>query len=279
MEKNGPGWFITRSNRAIQCPEMSIDAPISAQARGKLERQQRILAAARELMQETGDLSFSMRTLAEQAGVSLATPYNLFGSKQAILLAVLDADLADYQQRLAKLEVGGIDVLFEGNALLSAMLGREPTFYKNVLRAVIRDGPEFRVMVSGPRYLTWKGMLRQATEAGLLADHVDPDAFAIASSQLAVGNVLEWAQGALTLEEMDARNEYGLALALLGIATARSRPHLELRMQRAERRLQQYWRAFLRARLQEGTLDDTTRALLADQLEHLTIQTDEETPQ
>ena len=31
-----------------------------------------------------------MRALAVRAGVSLATPYNLFGSKRAIVLAVLE---------------------------------------------------------------------------------------------------------------------------------------------------------------------------------------------
>jgi AcrR family transcriptional regulator len=225
-------------------------------------------------MRETGGLSFSMRALADQAGVSIATPYNLFGSKQSILLAVLDADLAGFQRELTALradETGpdGIGVLFEVNSLLSNVLAREPDFYRNVLCALNRGGPELRQMVGGPRYLVWKGLLRQATEAGLLTPDVDPDAFAIASSQLSVANVLEWAQGALTLEEMDARNEYGLALALLAIATRRSRAYLQQRMRGAEARLQQHWRAALMERLRDGELDDETRELLADQLKHL----------
>ena len=86
-----------------------------------------------------------------------------------------------------------------------------------MLRAVSQGGPVFRLMVNGPRYVLWKKLLRQATEAGLLADDVDPDAFAIASSQIGLSNVLEWAQGGLTLDEMEARNHYGLALVLLGV--------------------------------------------------------------
>jgi AcrR family transcriptional regulator len=215
-----------------------------------------------------------MRSLAREAGVSIATPYNLFGSKQSILLAVLDADLADFQRELAGLradETGpdGIAVLFEVSSLLSNVLAREPDFYRNVLCALSRGGPELRQMVGGPRYLVWKRLLYQATEAGLLDPDVDPDAFAIASSQLSVANVLEWAQGALTLEEMDARNEYGLALALLAIATDRSRSYLQQRMRGAEGKLQQQWRQLLIQRLREGSLDDETRELLADQLKHL----------
>jgi AcrR family transcriptional regulator len=250
---------------------------MSAQPSGKTQRRANILRAARDLMRETGDLTFSMRSLAEQAGVSIATPYNLFGSKQTILLAVLDADLAAFQERLAGLQVDEIEVLFEANRLLSSLLGGEPTFYRNVLRAVVRDGPEFRFMVNGPRYLAWKRLLRQATEAGLLVDHVDPDAFAIASSQLSVANVMEWVQGGLTLEEMDARNEYGLALTLLAIATDRSRPYLERHLREAEQKLQQHWRGMLMSRLRHRELDDTTRELLADQLKHLNLEHDKET--
>ena len=125
-------------------------------------------------------------------------------------------------------------------------------------------------MVGGPRYLVWKALLRQAADAGLLQSTVDPDAFAIASSQLVAGNVSEWAQGLLSLEEMTARNEYGLALALLAIATDRSRGQLERRMRQAEVKLQRHWRAMLLERLRKGELDDESRALLADQLARLT---------
>lgn len=251
---------------------------MSSREAGKNQRRDDIVGAARALMQRSGDMGFSMRSLAEQAGVSIATPYNLFGSKQAILLAVLNDDLAEYQQALDGLEAGEIEVLFEGITLMSAMLAREPDFYRNVICAVSRDGPEFRYMVGGPRYLIWKRLLRQATRAGLLESQVDPDAFAIASSQLIVANVLEWAQGALSLEEMSARNQYGLALVLRAIATDASRAQLDAQMRSAEATLQQLWRQVLAERLQRGELDAETRELLADQLKYLNPTNDEETP-
>ena len=68
---------------------------------GKNERRNRITAAARSLIQ-SGDSGFRMRALAEEAGVSIATPYNLFGSKQAILSAVMDADLSRFKETLAR---------------------------------------------------------------------------------------------------------------------------------------------------------------------------------
>ena len=244
----------------------------SARELGKSQRREDIVNAARSLMREAGDPGFSMRTLAERAGVSIATPYNLFGSKQAILLAVLNDDLVAYEQALGRLTADAIDVLFESQALVSKLVRHEPDFYRNMIAAVSRDGPEFRHMVSGPRYILWKRLLGQATEAGLLRTDVDPDAFAIASSQLLLANTLEWAQGTLTLEEMEARSQYSLALTLLAIATDESRPQIQSHFHKAERTLQKLWRAALARRLRDGTLDEESREILADQIKQLNFE-------
>lgn len=244
----------------------------SARELGKSQRREDIVNAARSLMREAGDPGFSMRTLAERAGVSIATPYNLFGSKQAILLAVLNDDLVAYEKALGELNADAIDVLFESQALVSKLVQREPDFYRNMIAAVSRDGPEFRHMVSGPRYILWKRLLGQATAAGLLSPQVDPDAFAIASSQLLLANTLEWAQGTLPLEEMEARNRYSLALTLLAIATDKSRPQIEAHFQEAERALQKLWRKALARRLRDGNLDEESREILADQIKQLNFE-------
>lgn len=244
----------------------------------KSQRRDGIVAAARSLMRRSGDTGFSMRVLAEEAGVSIATPYNLFGSKQAILLAVLAADLADYETALAGMRADEIEVLFRTVEMMADVFSKEPEFYRSVIAAVSRDGgPEFRFMVSGPRYILWKRLLREATEAGLLRGDVDPDAFAITVTQHMFANVLDWAQGSLSLPEMEARIRYGLALSLLAIATPRSQNQIQSKLKGAEVTLQQQWRTALAARLVEGPLDDETRAVLADQLIHIENPSFEET--
>jgi AcrR family transcriptional regulator len=57
-----------------------------AASRGEPMRQRVIDAAERLLRQKKAD--FSMRDLAAEAGVSFATPFNQFGSKQAIIQAL-----------------------------------------------------------------------------------------------------------------------------------------------------------------------------------------------
>jgi AcrR family transcriptional regulator len=250
---------------------------MSARDFAKSQRRDDIVAAARQLMRDSGDLGFSMRSLAENAGVSIATPYNLFGSKQAILLAVLDANLTEYERALDALEADGVDVLFQAIATMHSLLARDPDFYRSMLVAVFRDGgPEFRHMVSGPRYLLWKKLLKQATRAGVLRGDADPDAFAIAVSQLLFSNILDWAHGALSIDELEARSRYGLALALLALATPQSREQLQSELRSAESKLQRLWRGALARRLRQGPLDAEARALFADQLLHLPESTDQE---
>ena len=68
----------------------------------KAERRHRIGTAARDLIRETGDTGLSMRAIAARAQVSLSTPYNLFGSKRAIVLAALE-DIREFNERFARL--------------------------------------------------------------------------------------------------------------------------------------------------------------------------------
>ena len=68
----------------------------------KAERRRRIVAAARDLIRETGDAGLSMRAIAARANVSLTTPYSLFGSKRAIVIAVLE-DVREFGERFSSL--------------------------------------------------------------------------------------------------------------------------------------------------------------------------------
>ncbi len=221
-------------------------------------------------MRQQGASAFTMRSLAEQAGVSIATPYNLFGSKQAILVSLLDDDFAEFQRGLALIESGGLEAVFEALALMHRQFSGDPDFYRNVFAAISTEaGPELRFVLNSPRYAFWKRLLREATQAGLLDAKVDPDAFAITLSQIMQANVREWATGYLELAEMDARIRYGVALSLSAIATRTGAPQLRKRLKAAEQDLQSIWRSVLRQRLREGKLSETSQMVLADQLKHI----------
>lgn len=71
-------------------PDTLISKPETGRReQAKAERRDKIVRAARDLIRETGDMNLSMRMIAKRAEVSVATFYNLFGSKRAIVMAVL----------------------------------------------------------------------------------------------------------------------------------------------------------------------------------------------
>lgn len=209
----------------------------------KTKRRRQIVRAARALMQQTGSTGFSMRALADQASVSIATPYNLFGSKQAIMFAVLDADLEAYQTRLAKLRADEIEVFFKAVSLATSLYSTAPTFYKAVLFAVYNDGGrEYRSMFSGPRHAMWKSMVQSAIDADALAQDVDPDVFAVNLARLFFASILEWVHGELSLPELEAWVHYGWAQLLLASSTQDSAPRLRAKVIQGQKRIQQLWK-------------------------------------
>lgn len=66
---------------------------MSLREQQKNERRHRILDTAERLIRATGGTDFSMRTLVADAHVSFATPFNLFGSKEGLLYALLARSL------------------------------------------------------------------------------------------------------------------------------------------------------------------------------------------
>lgn len=70
-------------------------------ARPKQTTRARILDAAERLLGQ-GDADFSMRELADEAGVSFATPFNQFGSKAGIMLALSERRIDAMRERLAR---------------------------------------------------------------------------------------------------------------------------------------------------------------------------------
>src|SRR5260370_5775081 len=66
--------------------------PAGLRERQKIERERRILAAARKLFDRRGYVSTSMEDVAARAGLAVGTLYNYFSSKDQLLLALSRID-------------------------------------------------------------------------------------------------------------------------------------------------------------------------------------------
>jgi AcrR family transcriptional regulator len=216
---------------------MTTHAPLTQAApttsrreEAKAERRARIRRAARDLIRETGDTNVPMRELARRAGVSVATAYNLFGSKRAVMLAVLE-DERDFVQRFQRLKVpSAIDRIFEAHAMAYGYFVQDPEFYRPLWRALLGAGhgesnssadatglasPERRAQTQA----AWWALLQAAKSEGLLRMEVDIPLLERCLSNLAAGTLLSWATGGLDTNELMASVGLGYALLLTSAAT------------------------------------------------------------
>lgn len=213
---------------------------MSRREEAKAERRTRIIAAARELIRETGDTGLSMRAIAARANVSLATPYNLFGSKRAIVMAVFE-DIRDFEQRYARVkDVDPIDRLFKALSITLSYHVEDPAFYK-VLWSSLLDisGKELRTALITPQSQAfWRGLVQEAAANGVFDPEADLDIVLQDAGMTFTAVMLNWVLGALRDDEIEAAMGYGYAMSLCAAAKGEAREALWKRALEFQRKLQ-----------------------------------------
>ncbi len=212
---------------------------MSKREEAKAERRRRIVTAARELIRETGDSGLSMRAIAARAKVSLTTPYNLFGSKRAIVVAVLD-DVREFHERFSNLhQVNAIDRIFHAVTLSLSYYAEDPDFYRTLWTEVLdMSGKEIRTALITPqRYAFWWALIGEAAREGALLPELDQDLL-LRNLDLVFGSVmLAWVLGGLEVEDLEPSVGFGYALALRGAASADSQTRIEKRLMDYQKQL------------------------------------------
>jgi AcrR family transcriptional regulator len=213
---------------------------MSRREQAKQLRRESIIRAARELIKETHEAGFSMRALALRSGVSVVTPYNLFGSKQAILLTLLDSDIASFRRTLEDVDADELDRLFNAVSLGREFFASESDYYRTVLGAVYATGKEYRAMFRGPRRAFWRELVANAIAAGFLSKEVSTEPFMTNLVSIFFSEIMEWVTGEISLEEMDVRVQYGFGLAMLGVCTPKAKRRLHTHVMQMQQALVQY---------------------------------------
>ena len=215
----------------------------------KAERRHRIVTAARDLIRETGDTGLSMRAIAARAGVSLSTPYNLFGSKRAIVLAVLE-DIEDFHARFAKLRsVSALDRIFQALSLSISYYVHDPDFYRTLWTGILdMSGKEVRQALARPeRDAFWLSLVEAASTEGALTPGIDTTLL-LRELDFTFGAVmLNWVLGALETQELEAAAAYGYALILRGAAAEAWQGRLARSIETHQRDLQKLGRTVVAA--------------------------------
>ena len=209
---NGVGLTLAR--------QIAVEEPVSRREAGKEERRKRIIRAAHDLIRETGNTGLSMRALAARAGVSLATPYNLFGSKRAILLAVLD-DIREFMDRFAHLRsTDPLERLFGGVDICVDIYIDDPAFNRAIWAALFDPSDDFRSQIfNSKRAAFWEGLVKDLVKAGVISPDVNTALLFSALDRSFSAAVLDWVTGELTAAQLGPAIRYSYALILKGAAS------------------------------------------------------------
>jgi AcrR family transcriptional regulator len=215
--------------------EIAVEEPVGRREAGKAERRRRIIRAAHDLIRETGNAGLSMRALAARAGVSLATPYNLFGSKRAILLAVLD-DIREFLDRFAHMRsTDPLERLFGALDICVEIYLADPVFNRTIWAALFDPSDDFRSQIfNSKRAAFWEGLLADLARAGVIAPSIDISLLFKVLDRSFGAAMLEWVTGELTPAQLGPSIRHGYALILKGAASPDWRGPLDGRIQESQ---------------------------------------------
>ena len=199
-------------------------------AKQMAERRERILAAAREIIGQSGYEALTMRDLARASRVTVPTIYNLIGSKEQVLFAAIEEQTARFEASLA----GGAELppAERLRTIVDACVDeylRMPRYYRSLLSLLfISDSA---------------GAMKQRVDRALSTPIGETLTAMRASGELAPwielrplrGRVrahlqmtsIQWAAGGLSDEGLRASAHYGASLVMSAATTGATRALFE----------------------------------------------------
>ena len=205
----------------------------SRREQSKEGRRKQIVEAVRALMRETGDTGLSMRAIAARAKVSLATPYNLFGSKRGVVMAVLE-DAREFQQKFSTLKnLSAVERIFKALSITFAYHVQDPEFYRTLWASLLdpRGGGELRTELITPQNaMFWRGLLEEARQERAIAEDIDMDLLQQSLNGRFAAVMLNWIMGGSSVRELEPGACFSYASTLCACATDSFRPVIRERM-------------------------------------------------
>lgn len=186
-----------------------------------------VLDAAERLLQQGDIADFSMRALAAEAGVGFATPFNHFGSKNAIMQALSSRLIERMAARFRDEAPDGdmVDRILVMGRISITLLLEKAAVHKAVVGSLGIAGPMPASVRQNSREL-WS--LALGDMAGV-ADDLKDLAEAVLADQLAFsfrGCVSFWIAGELQDEQLSRAVHAGICISLLGFIGAKRRTDL-----------------------------------------------------
>ena len=200
---------------------------------GKARRRRRILEAARALIESGSASDFSIKPVADAAELSVATLYNLFGSKEGVLFALLMESIHSFEERLGELAPASpIDRIAAISDLAVAEFTSEERFYRPLLHLIEQMGSRAQLLAVIRRCVDLgHECIGRAIEVGDIQALVEPRVLAHQIFMAFVHALRMWSSGMCSSELFEAQVVHFRVLMLAAVANEplRSRLHEQLR--------------------------------------------------
>jgi AcrR family transcriptional regulator len=221
---------------------MSMQKPMmwpAARERQKEGRRDAILAAAEALVRETGSTDFSVGVLAARAGVSIATLYNLIGSKGSILYALLNRTMDQLEAATrTTLAANPFDQALAAAEAVARVYTDDTDYLKPLWRfelGVVE--PEHRPVLMNRALAFWASRLQGLERARRLPKGIELGDLA-REYQIFFAGVLDlWVQNELSDDRFRIQVRYGILLRLLALGDTTEQERLMKDLRRTHRQL------------------------------------------
>lgn len=206
--------------------------------RGKLERRQRILDAAAELLVRGGVDALSMRSLSERAGLSVPTIYNLIGSREEVLLAVLAGAGPEFDLLMVPAPQACLDRCEHiARSWAELLAGRQV-----IVRSVLQSGHAINTLrgndvLIGRVVAALAEAFGAGREQGVLRGSVDPERLAASTAAMGSPSIVAWAIDDGDAERLRAGLRHAVLYGLLVDVTEDHRLRVVRRARVVERQL------------------------------------------
>lgn len=209
--------------------EPGASAPLNKRQLGVQERRRRLVKAASELIAERDDGSFSMPELASRAGLSLATPYNLFGSKAAVLAQVFERLVHGFHREPSWMnDLPASERILGVIDRLASAYEAQGRLFRNLWKALygldVSDHRQINVSLSNEIV---HPLIRSLAEDGLLPQDMPLAAIETALVRLFDANFEMWAAQNWSAGQLRTQLRTSFALAFLGLLDPVERLRLE----------------------------------------------------
>lgn len=202
----------------------------------KLERRERILEAARELIAAHGYDGLTMRDLASHCRVSVPTLYNQFGSKGALLAYAVEAHFEGLLSRAHQARSRGVPRLVAVIDVCVDEMIRIPAYYRSLMSAFLGAGDTVPLQASLASELSTEieKTLADMQEQEQLEAWASPTVLSRQITAASIASCIVWSLGGLTDHALRAAMVHAATAMTLGAALGPARAALQREARKAQ---------------------------------------------